>query len=508
MTKERKIRGIIIPPSVRMQYDFADSRNAAGGRKRRQARIETGEEEKILSPWIRKQGINLARDMVRNNPQSRGLTKTLRTNIVGDYGKLVFNETGEWYAAAQRWFNEVWARSADFRDGSTFRECLQLIVYAVTHEGDFVAVFDDGLITGGKGTGKMLFFEADQICELDENDFAPFAARGFRQDSGIIFDKYGRISGVIVTRCRGASSVKLSDAWILSHNPSSRTLPSWRFVRRKFRLVQARGSADAIPATQTVVDGYEMLGYEMQTAKKAAARYAYVKEPKDESGDIPTGFGDISVNGETLSTDPTPEEEEEEFEAQRLELYTGGNTDYVPAGTEITFDPTNRPNVNIQTFLDYTNDLTGGSHGLAHAYSRMRADTSYTAFRGDMVMTWMTFKDFQQFLEDGFSDWAAAKVIGWAISTGELQPPAVDDWAASIAWQYPTMPSVDEQKEQSALAQKLKNGQTTFRKLLGPSWREQLEQFAEEIAYARKLNLPLSIFETVAGAKADSSEEK
>ena len=70
------------------------------------------------------------------------------------------------------------------------------------------------------------------------------------------------------------------------------------------------------------------------------------------------------------------------------------------------------------------------------------------------------------------------------------------------------MPSVDEQKEQSALAQKLKNGQTTFRKLLGPAWREQLEQFSEEIAYARKLNLPLSIFETVAGAKADSSEEK
>ena len=124
-------------------------------------------------------------------------------------------------------------------------------------------------------------------------------------------------------------------------------------------------------------------------------------------------------------------------------------------------------------------------------------------------MTWMTFKDFQQFLEDGFSDWAAVKVIAWAISTGELPPPpAGDDWAASIAWQYPTMPSVDEQKEQSALAQKLKNGQTTFRKLLGPAWREQLEQFSEEIAYARKLNLPLSIFETVAGAKAESSEEK
>ena len=502
--REMKIGGIIIPSGIRAEYDFTRQHNDDGGRKRRQARIETGPEESILRPYNRRQAVNLARDMVRNNPQSRGLTKTLRTNIVGDYGKLIFNNTGDWYTNAQKWFNDTWSHAADFRDNSTFRECLQLVVYALTHEGDFVAVFDDGIITGGIGTGKLLFFEADQICNLDVNDFAPFKANGFRQDSGIIYDRYGRIVGVIVSHKRGVESVMLSECWVLTQDPDSRDLPSWRFVRRKFRLIQSRGSADAIPAMQTTIDGYEILGYEMQTAKKACARYASVIEPEDdESGVTPTGFADLEIDGETVDPNQTPEEDEDEISAERLEHYTGGNTDYLPKGSQVIFDPTNRPNANLSTFLDYTNDLSGGAHGMAHAYARGRADTSYTAFRGDMVMTWMTFKDFQQFLEDDFSDWAGVKAIKWGIANGEVDPPPVNEqWESATAWQYPTMPAVDEQKEQGALTQKFKNGQTTFRKTLGPQWKEILTQYSEEIEFARGLKLPLSIFETVAGAPA------
>ena len=502
-TREHTARGIVIPSGIRAEYDFTKQRNDDGGRKRRQARNETGPEESILRPYQRRQAINLARDMVRNNPQSRGMSRTLRTNIVGDYGKLIFNDTDAWHKTAQDWFNNTWSRAADFRDGSTFRECLQLVVYALSHEGDFVCVFDNGIITGGNGTGKLLFFEADQICNLEDTDFAPFKARGFKQDSGIVKDRYDRIVGIIVSHERGKDTVKLSNAWVLSHDPDADTLPPWRFVRRKFRLVQARGSADAIPAIQTTVDGYEMLGYEMQTAKKAAARYASVIEPAGESGmSTPSGFEPIEIDGETVDPNLTPEEEEEEIEAQRLEHYTGGNTDYLPSGSTVVFDPTNRPNAQLEPFLNYTNDLTGSAHGLSHAYARNRADSSYTAFRGDMVMTWMTFKDFQQFLEDGFSDWVAVMAIGWAILTGKLTRPASATWMLSVAWQYPTMPAVDEQKEQSALAQKFKNGLTTFREMLGPQWQERLTQFSDEVKFARGLNLPLAIFETVAGAPA------
>ena len=48
--------------------------------------------------------------------------------------------------------------------------------------------------------------------------------------------------------------------------------------------------------------------------------------------------------------------------------------------------------------------------------------------------------------------------------------------------------------------QKLKNGELTFRELLGPGWKKRLENLAEECKYIRELGVPLNIFETVAGA--------
>lgn len=495
-------------------YDFGAELNERGGRQRRMSRIETQGENDILRPTLRLRGINLARDMLRNNPQFRGMARTMRANIVGDYGKLRFRESGGWYEAAQTWFNSLWARHADFIDGSTWRECLQLAAVAVETEGDFVAVFDDGILTGGTGTGRLRFFEGDQICNLDDASFGEYSARGWTQNSGVLYDKFGRVVGVVVTSRRGLDCVPAADAFVLTRDPDAEDDPNWVLVLRKFRLAQTRGSASAIPALQTIIDSYEMLGYELLTAKQGASRYALVTMPQNDSGvAVPAGFDDVDggTGGEGGSGNAdgadananadgeTGADNSDDFHADALEEWSGANTDYAPFGTQITFDPANRPNSNMPGFLDYTTDVAGSALGMGHAYSRLRADTSYTAFRGDMVMTWMSFRDFQQFLEDSFSDWAARCAIRHGMETGAIPAAAPEGWEGEIAWQYPRMPSVDEQKEQAALQLKLKNGLTTFRDILGPSWREQLTQFAEEIDFARKLNLPLSVLESLPG---------
>lgn len=509
--------GIEIPASVdraklmRAMYDITRDSNSAGGRKRRPSRVETGEEESILKPRDRNRAINLSRSLLRNSPQARGMSRTLRMNVIGDYGKLQFNNDAadEWFPAAQRWFNGVWARNTDFIDGITFRECLQIVVTALAYEGDLVCVFDDGTISGTpNGTGKLVFFEADQICQLVKSDFAPFASRGYRQDSGIIFDNLGRQVGVIVSSQRGVLEVEKKQAWVLMCDPDDRDAAPWRLVKRKFRLRQARGSAEAIPALQTMIDSLEMLGLELQTAKVAASRYATVEEAPNALTNMPLGFDDALIPPEELEA-VRAEAEAEDAAYDRmagLEEYTGGNIDYAPPGTKINFDPTTRPNAKLAEFLDYTTDVGGAPLGLMHAYARGRADTSYTAFRGDMIMTWMSFRDSQQFLEDSFSDWVAVKALTWAVKTGALASPP-DGWSEGVAWQYPRMPAVDEDKEQSALTRKLRNGMTTFRDELGPAWREKLKQYGEEVEYIRQLNLPLVILETVAGAPAENTNK-
>lgn len=498
-------------PAASVSYDFTKQHNDAGGQKRRQARVERVPEEQILRPHQRNLGINLIRDCQRNNPQARGIAKTLRSNIIGSYGKLRFNNSDEWYKNAQRYFNNVWARHADFVDGTSFRECLQLVTYSIAHEGDFVCVFDDGVISGKPhGTGKLLFFESDQICNLDAADFAEYAELGYSQEAGIIHDSFGRKCGVIVTGERGISSVPKSKAFVLIHDPDDSADPFFVHVGRKFRLRQMRAVSDAIPSLTSTIDGREALDYELQTAKRAATHYAAVIESGNSTDSFvrPTGFDNFSDESADSDTDDTSELTaiEEDYHAQRLEHCTGGNVDYYENGTQVVFDPTNRPNTNLTTFLDYTTDMAGASLGLTHSYTRMKADTSYTAFRGDMVMSWMTFVDFQQFLEDAFSDWVARMVIARALKLNLIDA-APAHWEELIAWQYPTMPAVDEQKEQSALTLKLKNCQTTLAQTIGAHWREQIDQLAVEQAYIREKGVSFAAMEVIGGTTTNKEEE-
>lgn len=487
-----------IKSSIRAYYDLTQPLNPAGGRKRRPSIVERVPEEGILKPEDRLRIIDLARDMARNDPQFASMLNTLRVNIVGDAGKLKFQSEDPWYRETANWFNNIWARHANFRDNSTWRESLQLVISTVNNEGDFVVVFDNGMFTG---SGKLVFFEADQIANTDDATFQSYADQGYRQDSGIIFDKFGRECGVIVTNQRGLTIIPGSQALILIKDPDSFEDPDFLVVRRKFRLIQSRGVGSSVPALQSTIDSKEILDYELLSAKVNASRYASVIDAPEEGGvEIPGGFGDET--DEEIS-----EEVEEESHAYGLEHYCGGNVDYLPAGSDIRFDPTNRPNSNLPAFLDHMGRYAGGALGLIGGFATNQANSAYYGFRGEQLMSWQHFISAQQWLEDNFSDWVCRKVISWAVSKGFVEEPP-EYWDTMIAWSYPRMPQVDPLKDAQATAQKFKNGTTTFRDELGPDYKDKLKQLADELAYCREINLPLSVFETVAGAQVNFNEEE
>ena len=472
-----------------------------GGPKRPFGRIETVGEEGILTPYKRQRVISLARDMLRNSPQARGMAKTLRVNVIGDRGKLRFYEYGKWYKDARSLFKR-WARHADFRDHSTFRECLQLAVVTIAFEGDFVCIFDDGCLTGGNGTGRLAFFTSDQICNLDEAGFAPFRAMGFSQDSGVICDRFGRKAGVVVSRHHGRTETPREDAFVLLMDPDDPDAASWRHVTRKFRLVQKRGVADAVTTQETVLDSSMMLDYELQTAKAAAANYMLLVDPPDAPKHDAPSLEEIGIdeNGAEKPGEESDKTRLDPFDFDGGIDYAAGRLDTAPNGTTAIFPPGNRPNVNLPAFIDWTNDLAGLAHGLTHSWSRGRAEGSYTAFRGDLVMAQGTFTDLQQFIEDAFSDAVAVWVIERAVRLGQLDA-APKDWRDAIAWQYPELPEVDEGKAESAFTAGYRNGGRTLLDRVGPDWPDILEQQGRERAAAEKAGVGnLAIFQGTPGA--------
>lgn len=507
-------------------YDFAEPFNAAGGRKRRPPRIEYHGEEGAtqLSPRRRLEGVDLARNMERNDSATHGLVRQLRVNVVGDAGKLIFSDSGDWYSAASAYFKR-WSRHADFVDGSSWRECLQLAVYALAMEGDFVVMFDDGQLTRRKdedgrpvfGSGRLLFFEADQICNLTEKDFAAWKGEGPRrrwtQASGVLLDGYGRRAGVVISKHRGQTETELRDAFVLTCDPADPDAANWRFVGRKFRLRQLRGTADAIPALCTTQDAAEMQSYELQTAKRAASHYAFIrlKSPEVAPEDV-AALPCPAALAENAGTDATDEgnadaaqaaasgEEVETDETPNLARITGGQLDASDQVEGIDWDPAARPSGAVTDFLEFSTRLAGRAHGLNSSYALGRADGSYSAARMDLVMSWVVLRDNQQFLEDALADWVALRVISRAVARGELNQPPDEDWAARIHWTWPTMPSIDEQKEQSALTLRVKNGVATPQSLLGPAWREIVDQRAEFDAYCREKGVTLAFQEVTPGA--------
>lgn len=483
-----------------------------GGNKRRQATIEIGhEEDRILRPLDRLRATGLLRDALRNFAVHRSMIRQQRINVVGSLGKLiVLAEPDGWGKKAQTWFNSAWAPQAEFRAGQSWGELLQLVIAEVSNNGDCVLAFDDGTITGGQGSGRILSFETDQIANLPQHQFAQKFPKAWTQVAGVIRDEWGREVGIIVSNDRGSTELEAERALILRKDPLARRADCWwTFVKRQYRLVQIRGVGDGLTAVPLTCDNYEMMAKELQSAKRNASIAALVKrgapdvnlddQRLDPSQTQPAdpATPDATANGDALP------EKLEPSNYDRLESLTGGLTEYLDPDDNVEFPDMGRPNVNMPAFIDFGTDMAGAAFGLAHAYARLRADTSYTAFRGDMVLTWVSMLDNQKFLERTAADWGATQAIRWAIATGQLPPPPeaiAATWPQALAWQWPRMPEVNEVDAQAALEKKLKNGATTFAEILGPAWRERFEQLAVEVAEARRLDLPLSIFESKAGA--------
>jgi hypothetical protein len=95
--------------------------------------------------------------------------------------------------------------------------------------------------------------------------------------------------------------------------------------------------------------------------------------------------------------------------------------------------------------------------GFAAAYTKLRADSSYTAFRGDMILTWVTFEFWQKWLERYVCDWTARNAIAWGMRRRNMPfkaPP--EGWERRLSWDWPTMPEVDQLDYENAIAQALK----------------------------------------------------
>jgi len=478
-------------------------------RSRRQASHEFKNEDGIFDMTKRLKGCNLGRDLERNYSPAKSILHQFRMNTVGSMGKLQVNAEGGGEAAA--WFNEVWAKDPDYKTDLHWSDWLQNTVAAIIREGDQLTVFDDNLTDDD--SGKLITWEADQVVPLTQKAFEKAMYKDRKaediQENGIIRNKHGRELAYIATGKRGMTVIDTPDdvtIWM-------RGLA--KLIRNPWRHNQGRGVPSLITPAANFLDLYEILASELQTAKKAAKQYANVKRTDavtdwDDPGSapefLPENSGKTAATVDAEGANVATANGAQNYE--RLEAFAGGFVDYLDVGDEVQIPDLKHPNSQLAPFMDSVHGMSGAALGLASAYTKMRADSSYTAFRGDMIMSWVTFYAYQKWLERQVADWIAVKAIQWGIRKGEgfEAPPA--GWERKLAWTWPRMPEVKEIDAQNAVEKSLKNGTTDFSALLGPDWKDKLDAYAEQVEYVREKGLPLNVLETKSGGTTEDTTEE
>ena len=477
-------------------------------RQRKNPTPERQGEAKLYDMTKRLKGASLGRDLERNYSPARGMIHQFKVNVVGHEGKIRVN--GPDGKEATDWFNQVWAKDCDYRDTIDFSTELQNITAAAIREGDLGFLVDDDITPDD--SGKLVTWESDQIVPYSAEAWKNATYAGQEpddyQENGLILSRWGKVKGYIVTGHHGKTSItEKAEGTIYPRDV-------FKLAKNPWRLNQKRGQPTLIASASNFTDLYEILGAELQSAKRAAMQYAYVKrseaiqdfdDPLGATGFLPENDGQAqaTVDAENANLDAATGARNYES----LERHTGGLMDYIDSNDEVMFPDANRPNSSLAAFIEAVNGMSGQAMGLAMAYTRLRADKSFTAFRGDMIMTWVTFECWQKWLERNVADWIAVKVLNWAIRKGEIKAPGAG-WERRISWAWPTMPEVKEIDAQKAIAEGLKNGTTDFADLLGPNWREILTGYGEQIDFVKALGLPLGVLETKAGAPAATEPQE
>ena len=494
--------------------------------------VEHGGEEKAVTLEERNRLVALARDMARNGETMSALLRQFDFNVIGTTGGKASFSLGDEYAseaAALRESFAAWARSCEFFDGEDFQHVLRMALRSKITSGRAALVFDDGLVND---SGKIILVEGDCIASVRDSDFASHFPLGWTQCQGIVKDPVGQTRGCFISFAQRGQSVfdmRLKDGrlgvWSLVRPDGVDWLDSpFTLFSHAWRINQTVAVPSVHASLGSMIDLEDVTKFEIQAAKKNAQTIATVTGPSPEQS-VAALTAASGLDNEHVFDDPesaaaaaeaAAQEAAEDTPTLELDNIEGANViyDILPPDAKLELLDTKHPNSNMPEFVRWIAGRVGWANGVGSVYATGKADASYTAFRGEQVMSWPAFEHEQHLLESHVCDWAIRRWFNWATRKGVLPRNLAlpEGWMRRVSWKWPTMREVNRVDAANADAAELRNCTTSLREILGSDWKEKLRNLKEELDYCRELGIPHPALQTVSGqiisASGDAATDK
>lgn len=529
--QERKQYGRVLGAVMKAAYFGRGRYNVVtkDARLRSSAQVEQGGEDDALTPNERAKLLGLTRQQMRNGETLPAVLKQFEFNVVGTIGgkaSFSFPEKYEESAKTMQSAFAKWASRCEFFRNENLAKLLKLTMRTMILGGDVALVFDEGAFDD---SGKILGFESDNIANIPAAEFEKRMPKGWSQSQGFIYDQFHRLVGCFVApNQRGVDTLQ-----VFGENDELRILPlisdphaaaedlPFIIFANTWRFNQGRGVTPLAGSIGSTTDLEDVTKFEIQAAKWAAQKVAQIiDEGPAENKDANLG----SLNPDLLT--PLNEDEADEIiEAAKAELEDGQETlsldniegagalyDILPQGLKMELLSPEHPNQILPEFVKWLQGRVGWSLGVGSVYATGKADKSYTAFRGEQVMSWPAFEDLQHELETKVLDWIVPKWAKWAFRRGILPKNLAlpEDWQRYVKWNWPRIREVNQVDEANAAKLSLLTYTKTYRDILGPDYKEHFKQIAKEQDELEKLGLFDPRKQTVAGGviETDAREQK
>ena len=152
--------------------------------------------------------------------------------------------------------------------------------------------------------------------------------------------------------------------------------------------------------------------------------------------------------------------------------------------------------------VDFLANRCAASLGLSKVFADGNPEDSN--WRSNQLFTWPAIQEFQHELEQ-IADWCLYRWKLWAEHKKLINAYICQDYMDYVDWEWKGLDDIDEVAKQNGIKLALENCTTTYKEVLGNSWKETLKQVAYERKWMKDNGIVPPQELMISGGQADPS---